>query len=107
MHPQLQAIVDDFGRTETRLHRLAAALPPDAWLRRPDPSRWSVGECITHLNLTAAAYIPLLQDAWWRGRALGEVAPRRRSSPGPRGPWPTPWPSSTSGSAEQVTAAAG
>jgi hypothetical protein len=77
MHPQLQAIVDEFGRAETRLHRLAATVPPDAWLRRPAPSRWSVGECVTHLNLTAAAYIPLLQDAWRRGRALGEAAPRR------------------------------
>jgi hypothetical protein len=48
MHPQLRAIVDDFGRAETSLHRLAATVPPDAWLRRPDPSRWSVGECITH-----------------------------------------------------------
>ena len=77
MHPQLQAIVDDFGLAGTRLHRLAAAVSPEQWLRRPDPARWSAGECITHLNLTAAATVPRVREALARGRALGEHAPRR------------------------------
>ena len=44
MHPQLQAVVDDFGRAETRLHRLAATVATrpladtvaefDEWQRR-------------------------------------------------------------------------
>jgi hypothetical protein len=77
MHPQLQAIVDDFGRAGTRLHRLAARVSPDSWLRRPDPARWSVGECITHLNLTSAATVPRVREALARGRGIGERAPRR------------------------------
>jgi len=28
MHPQLQTIVDDFGRAEKRLHRLVADVEP-------------------------------------------------------------------------------
>jgi hypothetical protein len=77
MHPQLQAIVDDFGRAETRLHRLVAALPSAHWNRRPEPARWSVAECVAHLNLTAAACVPRLLDAFERGRRTGEPAPRR------------------------------
>ena len=77
MHPQLQAIVDDFSRAETRLHRLVTAVSPEVWLRRPDPARWSIGECVAHLNLTAAASVPRVRDALARGRMLGDRAPRR------------------------------
>ncbi len=77
MHPQLQAIVDDFGRAETRLHRLVAGVSADAWSRRPEPSRWSIAECVTHLNLTSAACLPRLRDALLRGRGMREGAPAR------------------------------
>lgn len=77
MHPQLQAIVDDFELAEKRLLRLAAEVSPADWGRRSDPTRWSIAECITHLNLTAAAYMPRLRDAIARGRLVGEPAPPR------------------------------
>jgi hypothetical protein len=64
MHPQLTAIVDDFEQARAFLHRVVAATPPDRWATRPDPARWSVAECIAHLNLTSRAYIPLLRAAF-------------------------------------------
>ena len=39
-----------FGRAETRLHRLVAGVSADARSRRPEPSRWSIAECVTHLK---------------------------------------------------------
>jgi hypothetical protein len=75
MHPQLQAVVDDFGRAEERLHRLAAEVSPADWGRRVDPTRWSIAECVSHLNL-AEALMPRLRDAIARGRGLGGSAPR-------------------------------
>jgi hypothetical protein len=63
LHPQLQAIVDEFEQALARLHALAAELPEPAWTWRPAPERWSVGECIAHLNLTSAACFPLLRAA--------------------------------------------
>ena len=33
---------------------------------RRDPVRWSVAECVTHLNLTGAAYDPILREAGTR-----------------------------------------
>jgi hypothetical protein len=77
MHPQLQAIVDDFGRAETRLHRLVGGVSADAWSRRPEPSRWSIAECVTHLHLTSAACLPRLRDALLHGRGMREGAPAR------------------------------
>ena len=63
MQPQLQAIVDEFEQALARLHALVAVLPEPAWTWRPAPERWSVGECVAHLNLTSAAYLPVLRAA--------------------------------------------
>lgn len=75
MHPQLQALVDDFGSARERLHRLQATVPAERWAQRPAEGSWSVAECVAHLNLTSQAYVPLLRDALERGRAAGRTAP--------------------------------
>lgn len=77
MHPQLQTIADELRGARERLHALAADLPEHLWNERPDPDRWSAAECVAHLNLTSAAYLPLLHKGLARARALGEPAPRR------------------------------
>ena len=79
MQPQLADVVADLERARTRLHRLADALPDDRWARRADPARWSVAECVAHLNLTAQAYAPLLRAGLAEAAALGneEPAPAR------------------------------
>ena len=77
MHRQLQEVTDEFKAAQGRLHYLAATIPESRWHPRPDPTRWSMAECVEHLNLTAAAYLPLLRSALERGRADGSPAPRR------------------------------
>ncbi|MGH7536246.1 MAG: DinB family protein [Gemmatimonadales bacterium] len=77
MHPQLEAIRDELGSAQRRLRQLAATVDPDLWSRRADPDRWSVAECVAHLNLTGQAYLPLIREALERGRRLGEPAPSR------------------------------
>jgi len=43
---------------------------------RPDPLRWSIAECLDHLNITLALYLPKIDDAiglgWREGRILDE-----------------------------------
>jgi hypothetical protein len=75
MHPQLQALIDDFGSARERLHRLRAAVPADQWAQRPAEGSWSVAECVAHLNLTSQAYVAPLREALARGRAAGGAAP--------------------------------
>lgn len=77
MHPQLQQIADELAAAEARLRRLATVVPPGRWLTRADPDRWSVAECVAHLNLTARAYLPLIRRATAEARALGGRAPAR------------------------------
>ena len=77
MHPQLQVIADEYRGAERRLHDLVRAIPAERWGRRSDPERWSVAECVAHLNLTSTEYLPLLREAIGRARALGLPAPAR------------------------------
>jgi hypothetical protein len=77
MHSQLQEIVDEFNAAEERLRELSRETPAEFWSRRSDPQRWSVAECVAHLNLTTAAYLPLLRDAIEHGRRMGVSASQR------------------------------
>jgi hypothetical protein len=79
MHPQLQAIREDFQAAQDRLHLLRDTVPAQAWSRRPDPARWSMAECVGHLNLTAKAYLPRLTEALRRPR--GPAPKRYRRDP--------------------------
>lgn len=75
MHPQLQLIADEYRGAQRRLYDLVRAIPAERWGRRSDPDGWSVAECVAHLNLTSAAYLPLLEEALERARAGKATAP--------------------------------
>src|SRR5438093_1866669 len=77
MHPQLDLVADEYRSAQARLHELVRAVPEERWGRRADPARWSVAECVAHLNLTSLAYLPLLRDAVARAGAL-EMRPAGR-----------------------------
>lgn len=75
MHPQLQALVDDFRGASERLHRLQSTVPAEKWAQRPSEGSWSVAECVAHLNLTSEAYVGRMREAIARGRSAGGTAP--------------------------------
>ncbi|HEU4955519.1 MAG TPA: DinB family protein [Gemmatimonadales bacterium] len=77
MHPQLQAVADGLVAAQARLHRLADSTPPGFWPTRAHPDRWSAGECVAHLNLTATAFLPLIRTALTEAGAIGGGAPPR------------------------------
>jgi len=60
MNAQLQEIATELREATARLQRLRESVPAERWVVRTDPARWSVSECIEHLNLTSAAFVPLL-----------------------------------------------
>lgn len=78
LHPQISAVVDEFDAARERLHRLAEATPAERWSERADRQRWSVAECVAHLNLTSKAYVPLLRKALTDARAVGPPSLTRR-----------------------------
>jgi hypothetical protein len=71
MHPQLAQVADDLRAAIARLEALATRVTPEAWARRPEPGRWSAAECAAHLDLTAAAYLPPLDEALAEARRHG------------------------------------
>ncbi len=82
MHPQLRAVQEDFEAAQARLHALEERVPASLWVRRPDPTRWSLAECVAHLNLTSEAYLPRLREALQRARRpAGGPPPRYRRDP--------------------------
>ena len=76
MHPQLAAIARELAEATERAKALVHAVQDGAFQARPDPGRWSVGECLVHLNLTTTAYLPLLDTALAQGG--GGSDPTRR-----------------------------
>ncbi len=77
MHTQLQSILDQFDAAQNRLHRLTDGLTETRWAERADPTRWSVAECVAHLNLTGRAYLPLLWEALEEASSRDEPPPAR------------------------------
>jgi hypothetical protein len=74
VHPQLEEIVREFNSASARIQNLHGSLAPGRWNRRPAPETWSPGECVAHLNLTAIAMIPLIQQGLDAARRSGRAA---------------------------------
>ncbi len=70
MKKQLAQIIDALAHAERRLESIASSAPDDRWNRRNDPARWSVAECVAHLNITSEAYVPLMRKALEDARKL-------------------------------------
>ena len=81
LHPQLAEIVFQFEDAQARLHKLEARTPDDRWGARSRPDRWSIGECIAHLNLTSKAYIPLLREAFESDNRVHKAPKRYHQDP--------------------------
>jgi hypothetical protein len=77
MQTQLQEIVEEFESASRRLRVLAESIPEPLWNRRADPDRWSMSECVAHLNLTSQVYLPLVRDGLEQARAVGGHGPAR------------------------------
>jgi hypothetical protein len=60
VNAQLEEIATELREASARLHRLRDTVPAAQWTVRNDPARWAVSECIEHLNLTSAAFEPVL-----------------------------------------------
>ncbi len=72
-----RGVQDQFRTILRRAREITAGMDRDAFNRRPGPGRWSPGECLDHLNVTARLYLPALTEAIESARAKGWVDRRR------------------------------
>ena len=77
MQIQLAGILDQFDTAQAQVHRLAENLTEAQWEERTDPARWSVAECVAHLNRTGEAYLPLVSAGLDEARRLDQPARAR------------------------------
>lgn len=77
MQSQLEALVEAFKSAQSRLDELIKDLTDEQWVGTVDPTRWSAAQCVEHLNLTSAAFIPVLQEALEKSRARDGKPPDR------------------------------
>jgi hypothetical protein len=86
MSQQVAALVVEVERETDEILQLAGALDPDAFLWRPHPDKWSVGEHIEHISLTNRPYLTAIEGSVRAAREAGWLAtgPFRG---GPLGRW--------------------
>ena len=59
------------GQIKTRCDTLVAGLRDEAFNWRPEQGRWSICECLDHLNITAELYLPVIDGAVAKSRSQG------------------------------------
>jgi hypothetical protein len=53
----------EVAESRRRAQEVVSGLVPEQLTRRPDSSKWSIAECIAHLNVTAGVVQPLIGKA--------------------------------------------
>ena len=78
---ELDDYQEQFRRIKERAQRLVVGLNDRAFNWRPEPRRWSISECLDHLNLTTEQYLQAIDQAIGTARSKGLLGdhPRRRS----------------------------
>jgi hypothetical protein len=74
----LEQIRTELTSALDRACAVAGGVDDEAWSTRPAPDQWSVAECLTHLNLTSHAFLPLINEALGSGRAAAGATTRCR-----------------------------
>jgi hypothetical protein len=62
------SVARHIGDSRRRAQELAGGLTPEQLTQRPQPEKWSIAECLAHLNVTAAAVQHLMARAIERGK---------------------------------------
>lgn len=71
----LASLRDELQSTSARLHALTDTMDDAVWRAKPGTGKWSVAECVEHLNMTSRAYMPLIPAAVREGRERGRTDP--------------------------------
>ncbi len=68
MRMDAAALLREVDDCRQRLSDLVNGLSPDEFVRRPDPAKWSIAECIAHMSATAAVVQQIMRKAVVRDR---------------------------------------
>jgi hypothetical protein len=63
LHPQLARLTDQLDEVSELARKLVEGMLSDQLRLRPEPDRWSVAECLTHLSLCSEVFVALINSA--------------------------------------------
>jgi hypothetical protein len=81
MTPEIENYLDQLLSIRQEVPGIVANLSDDRFNWRPSPERWSIAQCLGHLNLTAARFVPAIDAAIADARAKGLLSPGPFSYP--------------------------
>ncbi|HYL39567.1 MAG TPA: DinB family protein [Bryobacteraceae bacterium] len=68
---ELRDLCEQIDNIKEDALELSAPLDESQWNWKPAPARWSIAECLTHLNVVNGLDLPQITDVMKRGRADG------------------------------------
>lgn len=68
---QLAEVRRELQEARARVHQVAADAGDRHWSTRPAPDRWSVAECLIHLNASSTAFLPRIRAVLDEGHRAG------------------------------------
>jgi len=74
MNSELQELLRQLEAIKTEGHAVCAGLSESQFNWRPGEGRWSIAECLVHLNRSVTASLPAFDRAISEGRAKGRLA---------------------------------
>lgn len=68
MNLDIDRCVQDLQEARRRAQSLVSDLPPGQLTKQPEPGKWSIAECLLHLNTTADVVQSLMEKAIAQGK---------------------------------------
>src|SRR5262245_66432549 len=75
MTPELRQMLDQLDAIRRDGEAIASGLTDSQFNWQPDPGRWSIGQCLNHLNVGVAMVLPAVDRAIASGRDQGKTSP--------------------------------
>ena len=75
MNPDTQSMLDQLRAIKRDGEAIASGLSHAQFNWRPGPDRWSIADCLQHLNVGVTKAMPAFDTAIAQGRARGQTAP--------------------------------
>ena len=71
LQPELQELYDQVEAIKREAEEMVKGLTEEQCAWQPTPQRWSIAQCIEHLNVTARMYFPMVHESINQARAQG------------------------------------